>query len=258
VRRIAIALAAAVAVLAGAGAAQAKELTALQTCGAGGCTAVRGALLHRLIRLAEGARNPVAAPVPALAPYIRVEFTFRGDGGHGPSFSQYYVPKAHLAAVETGPGQASWVRPEPEQQRLYEQLAARVKPFAPPRFVGATVNGKPVAGGASYARLLTIRGERLLGVDAPDWAPIALRSAAPSPWTTAATTLEYSAQENVLWRGDEFVRLPGALASDVEHLRALHEPQSAGFPWLALPAALVVAALAAVGLLVVRRRPRAG
>ena len=255
-KRLVTALTAAVCLLVWAGAAQAKELRSAQACGAAGCTSVKGAvLLHRLIRLVESQGEPVAAAVPAPTRFYRIDFEVRGDGGPGPSFSQYYVPGIAEAAVETGPRQWTWVRvADPRLLRLYDRVVAGTTPFAPPRITGATVGGKRVASAASYALLLTIDGDASPNLSQPDWIPIELSSAQASPWTTGTTPLEYSPGTHLLWRGDRFIPLPDATASAIEHGRPLRLQKSEGFPWLVLPAALAAAALAAVGLVALRRR----
>jgi hypothetical protein len=238
------------------GAAQAKELRSVQACGASGCTRVADpALLHRLIRVFESQREPDATATPAPARYLRIDFEMRGDGGPGPSFSHYYVPGAGVAAMETGPGQWTWIRPQPRLIRLYERVAAATKPFAAPTIDAARVNGREVADAASYALLLTIDGPQgHPNLSKSDWQQIVLSSARPNPWTSGKTFLQYSPSTNLLWRGDQFIELPAGVASAIEQARPLRLREDGSLAWVAVPAALGAAAVAGVGVVARRRR----
>jgi hypothetical protein len=130
-----------------------------------------------------------------------------------------------------------------------------VDPFPAPTVARVRIAGKDVRDPASYARLFSLHE---LTDDYPDdgnWMTVRLETARPSPWSTGAATLEYSAGKNVLWRGAEFVNVPSALASRLEARKSLAGASDAGsFPWAALLGGLGGAAIVVPGAMVLRRR----
>lgn len=254
-KRLSLIVPIAVSALVWAGAAQSKELSSFKACGASGCKSVTApATLRALIRAIELQGEPVTTATPAPAPFFRLEFTAKDDEAVGPSFTQYYVPSREVVAIETDPEATAWVRAG-ALNSLYERVTAGVTPFGKPTFTRAALGGEAVSDAASYSRLFTLRGSTDDFPDDPDWMPISLGSARPSPWTTSAATLEYSPSKNVLWRGVEYVKLPDRLADNLEHHRSFATPASAGgFPWVPLLGALASAALLLGGAFIARRR----
>ena len=246
----------AVSALVWTGVAQTKEVTSFKACGASGCRAVitSPALLLRVIRMVELQGDAVSTRTPESAPYFRLEIGVDHESG-GRALTQYYVPSQGRVALQTGPDAWTWVLAG-KLRPLYERMTRGVGPFATPSFTRATVGGKPARDPASYARLFALRTSTDDMPDEPDWVAIELGSARPTPWTTNAATLEYSPSKHVLWRGVEYVKLPGSLAANLEDRRSLDAPASSGggFPWLPLLASLGGAAVLVAGALTFRRR----
>jgi hypothetical protein len=241
--------------LAFAGAAQAKELASFKACGDTGCKAVTApAALRALIKGLELQGEPVTTETPAPAPFFRLEFVMKGDEGMSPSFTQYYVPSTGTISIETESGSWSWVEIA-ALQPLYRKETAGLTPYGKPRFTRAALGGERLSDPASYSRLFTVQGESDDFPSDPDWLPITLTSAKPSPWSTYAATLEYSPSTNTLWRGVEYVKLTGKRAGNLEHRRSFAAGVSGGgFPWLPLLGALGAAPLLGAGALIVGRR----
>ena len=199
-----------------AGSAQAKQLSAVKVCGAAGCTSVSDrAVLTSLMRAIETQSQPLRVSTPSPAPFLRLEYWVKGDGGHGPDFVHYYLPSRRIMEVMTGPGSWSWIRPD-SVSALLRRVTNGVKPFPTPRIVSASLGSRTVQDPASYARLFAIKQKADAFGGASDWKRIVLRTRTPSPWSTAAATLEYSPSANVLWRGSEFVEVPSNIASRLE------------------------------------------
>jgi hypothetical protein len=215
-QRFAIAVVLAAAVLVWVGPAQAKQLSAFKVGGASGCTTVtdRG-VLKTLIRAIETQRELVRVATPSPAPFLRLEYWVKGDEGRGPTFVHYYVPSRGVAEVITGPGSWSWVRPDAIRAVL-RRMSKGTRAFPGPRISSVKVGGRAVQDPASYARLFAFKGTADSFAGASDWQRIVIRMNTPSPWSTAAATLEYSKSTNVLWRGNEFVRVPSWIAPRLE------------------------------------------
>jgi hypothetical protein len=204
------------ALLVSAGSAQAKQLSAFKVCGAAGCTSVsERAVLTTLMRAIESQGRLVRVSTPSPAPFLRLEYWVKGDGGHGPAFVHYYLPSRRVMEVITGPDSWTWVRPDAISAVL-RRVTSGVKPFPTPKIVSASIGGKTVQDPASYVRLFAIRQKADAFGGASDWKRIVVTTRTPSPWSTAAATLEYSPSANVLWRGSEFVEVPPNIASHLE------------------------------------------
>ncbi len=237
------------------GLSQAKELSSFKACGAAGCKAVTTpATLRALIQALELQGEPVTTATPAPAPFFRLEFTAKGDEGMSPSFTQYYVPAGGVIAIHPEAGSWAWIDAA-SLRSLYRKVTAGLTPYGTPTFTRAALGADALAAPASYSRLFTLTGSTDDLPTEADWIPITFGAAAPSPWTTQAATLEYSPSKNVLWRGVEYIKLPGRLAKNVEHHRSFAATASeSGFPWLALLGGLGGAALLVGGAFMVRRR----
>ena len=235
--------------------AQAKELSSFKACGAAGCREIKSpALLRSLIKGVEAQGEPVTTRTPAPVPFFRLEFTAKGDEGSTPSFTQYYTRSPALVAMETNPDAWTWVKAG-ALRALFDRVTAGVTPFAAPTIVSVKFGGKPVLDPASYSRLFSLASLTNDYPDNGDWTTIRLETAAPSPWSTGAATLEYSPGKNVLWRGTEFVKVPSALASRLEQHRSLAGATDASsFPWLALVGGLGGMAIVVPATMFFRRR----
>jgi hypothetical protein len=245
----------AAAVLVWASGAQAKELASLKVCGASGCKEVKGeAFLRDAIGLAEIQGEPVTIRTPRPAPYFRLEFRVKGDEGSTPSFLQYYVPASRAVTWRVGEGAWGWIHAG-ARRPLYERAIAGVKPFARPAITRVTIGGKPAADPASYTRLFRLNRATSDYPDDSDWIRIELGSKRPSPWSTHASTIEYSPSEDILWRGTEFIKVPEAIAARLEARKSLAVgTESDSFPWLPLVGGLGGASLLVPLALTLRRR----
>ena len=235
--------------------AQAKELTSLKVCGASGCKHVKGqAFLRAAIGLAEIQGEPVTIRTPPPAPFFRLEFMVKGDEGTTPSFLQHYVPSTGAVTWRVGESAWGWIDAG-ERRPLYERAIAGLKPFAKPTITRVTIDGKPAVDPASYTRLLWLNRPTSDYPDDSDWVRIELGSETSSPWSTHASTIEYSPSENILWRGTEFIKVPEAIAERLEARKSLAVATKSGsFPWLALIGGLGGASLAVPLALTLRRR----
>jgi hypothetical protein len=235
--------------------AQAKELSEFRVCGAGGCTAVTDPdVLGAIIRGIETQRELVRVSTPTPAPFLRLEYWMKGDLHKGPTFVHYYVPSRNVAAVVTGPTSWTWVRPDAVSD-VIRRAAQGVAPFPTPRITSVMIDGKAVRDPASYVRLFGLREKAKSFPDEPDWQQIVIRTPQPGPWSTSAATLEYSKSTNVLWRGNDFVRVPSSTASRIEARRSLSAPASRGsFPWTLLFGGIGGAAVIIPAAIFIRRR----
>jgi hypothetical protein len=216
-------------------AAAAKQLSSFSACGASGCNEITdAAVLRTLIRAVEGQRDPVHIPTPAPAPFVRLDFRFKGNNAKsGPTVSQFYVPSRGAILLQTGPDAWTWVRAGPLRPVLDRSLRS-VEPYATPVISRVTVGHDVVL---DTTHLFTAKSTTYTVSDEPDWVPVRIHTSRPSPWSAPAATLAYSPSTHVLWRGTEFVQL---------------SQKSGGFPWLIL----LGAALIAPGAVFVRRRRR--
>ena len=234
--------------------AQAKELSAFRVCGAAGCTSVTDrAVLTTLIRSFEAQRGLARVSTPPPATFLRLEYWIKGDRARGPSFVQYYVPSKGVAAVMTGPDSWTWIRPA-AVSAVFRRASKRVRPFRTPRISSVTIGGKAVRDPVSYVRLFALESKADEFPADPDWQRIVLRTAAPSPWSTSAATLEYSKTTNVLWRGNEFVKVPSSTASRIEARESLADVTTSSFPWPLLFGLGGAAVIVPTALFVRRRR----
>ena len=253
-KRLGAATLLAAAALIGAGIAQGKELSAFKTCGPSGCISVTNrTLLRSLIHGVEAQGEAVRAPTPPPAPFLRLEFWVQGDLAAGPSFVQYYVPSRGLVALMTDPAAWTWVRPG-ILGALLDRVTTGVAPFEAPRISRVTIGGKSVRDPTSYVRLFRLQRKAESFPDEPDWQRIVIETAGPTPWSTRAATLEYSASTNVLWRGSQFVEVPSTLATRLEDRKSLAGGDESGFPWLRLAAGIGAASLIVPTALIFRRR----
>jgi hypothetical protein len=241
--RVAIAAVSIVTVLAIAAPAWAKEPIRATFCGASGCRTFEDrATLNRI------PGGEATTPVGPAAPYYRVEIVNGEEGGATHSFFMYYVPSANAMA---------WDEPEGVMRyhpifgsptiNLMRRLTRELEPFPRPVVARAVVGGRHVTGAAAqtYLQLFDALPEAPLAESPNDWVLIDLRSSRPSPWTDGTTDLVFSPSANLLERGWTRVKLPDAVAADVEAARAIAGQERSWLPALAV-APLGVAAVALV------------
>jgi hypothetical protein len=234
--------------------AQAKQLSAFSVCGTARCRSITDRnVLRTLIRSFETQSEPARVSTPPPSPFLRLEYWIRGDRARGPSFVQYYIPSRDVAALMTGPGLWTWVRPD-AVNAVFRRVSGGVAPFRAPRFSSVTIDGQAVRGPASYVRLFALAGKADRFPDEPDWQRIVIRTADPSPWSTSAATLEYSKSTDVLWRGSDFVKIDASIASRIEAREPLSGPAGRSFPWTLLFGGLGGAAVIVPAAVFFRRR----
>jgi hypothetical protein len=233
------------------GAASAKELTQVQLCGPAGCTSVTD---RQMLRRIPTGGETTASPPPASSFYT-MRMTVDAEGEKH-AWTVFYVPAPNMVAAPDESGRITWFPIFGEEAtRLMKRLVAGVRPYPEPEITGATVDGKRVAGDAgSYLELFAVEPAGEAIPKEADWVSIKLTSKDPSPWTNAGSSLAYSRSAKLLERGFDLIRLPDALAADVESARPLGTDGRLLLPWLVL-AGLVAAvlALAALGALGRRR-----
>ena len=240
--------------LAWAATAQAKELSSFKACGASGCREIRDAeLLGPLLRAVEVQGEPVSVRTPVPAPFLRFEFSIRGDGA-GPSFVQYYVPSVGRVALQSNPGAWGWVKAG-ALRNLFAGMTKGVTPFPAPKITRVQVGGRTARDPASYRRLFLLAEATDDYPADNDWRSIRLVTKSPSPWSTSAATLEYSPSANALWRGSQFVRVPASLSARLEAAESLADKRDeSSFPWAALLGGIGAAAVVVPATVLARRR----
>jgi hypothetical protein len=236
-------------VLALPAAAQAKEITGFALCGPNGCEKADVAGFgHRPPFTQEGQ----AAPGPTA--FYRLDFTVDGQS----AFSSYYESRSGLATFEDGPGHVVWTRLAPRLATAAKEAAKHVEAFPAPRVTGARVGGRRVTDDpASYARLLNIAGPIAVPRTNSGSMGISLEARDPNPWTSVM--LLYYPADNILFRDTStFIKIPAALAADIEAARPLGSGGGPGVPWITI-AISSAGALLLAGILIRilrRRAPR--
>jgi hypothetical protein len=218
-------------------AAQAKEIDGLAVCGPESCEDVdMGGFGHRDPIAGDSATD--AGPTPS--DFLRVDFTV---DGHAAAFSVFYEPESGLVAIEGRPGHVEWARFDPRIATAVEDAAKRVEHFPAPRVTGVRVGSKEVEGDpSSYLPLLTLEGPFVLPKTNEDATSIRFEATDPNPWTEAS--ILYYPGDEVILRGATFVKLPAALAADIQAARALRTGgDGTSIPWLPIGVALLGAAL---------------
>jgi hypothetical protein len=238
------------AVLALPAAAQAKELSAVTFCGAGGCRTFD----HPRMDFAAGG-DGVSDSVPALAAYYTVRFTVVHEGDKD-SWQIFYIPGASMLGLRDERGHASFDATSGTPAKLFRDAVRGLKPYPAPAITRVTVGGKAVDDPASYARLLGIQSAGEARIGDPDWQAISLTSSRPSPWT-GEELLYFSPSTGILERGGEFIKLPKELSSTIAAGGSLNTPSSGGdggFDWPLVSGSLAVMAVLALATLVLIRR----
>jgi hypothetical protein len=233
--------------LAAAGPASGKELTGFTLCGPDGCktTTISG----------FGHNGPAGPPGDAAppGPYYRVTLLVDGTG----TWEMFYIRDtgqfAYVDGIDTRI--VNWARPAPKLATLLKDAARRLTPYPGPRITAVTVGGRRVEDDpGSYLRLFQLRG----GYADPGLGraePIRFETPAPNPWTLRPLT--YYPGTDVVAGARRWIRLPKALAADVEAARPLDAGGSGGLAGWAAAFTAVGATAAAVLVLalgLMRRR----
>ena len=106
-------LAGAALVLGGAATASAKEIAAVQACGADGCRDVTALATHAAL---DG--GPTTTAPERAAPFFRVEVTVRADKATRVTWNILYVPSARKLRADDG----TWMSPATTTRRELDRL----------------------------------------------------------------------------------------------------------------------------------------
>ena len=219
-KRIALLFAAATAALAVAGSAPAKEVSSVQVCGVSACNAITDRATLQQFEESVGADDSYVGPAAPAAYYV-VRVTIDAGDGQQVSWSDYYVPAAHVRRGTNERGHAQWWRTTKAEGALLDATAAGLAPFPVPGVTKATVGRKPAAEPDSYLSLYRLRVSPYAYPKHAGWRRIRLTSAVPSPWTDGANVLRYLPRERLLYRDGEYVRLSRPVARAMQHAAAL-------------------------------------
>ena len=228
-------------------AAAAKGISALEVCGAAGC---REVAVPPGIHASLGSATRNVAP-SAPAPFVELRVFRDGTAAE----TAWYVPRTRLLAVRGEGGGAEW-HPLVAGSALDDRIAAAARGVAPhvPRGTAAYVGTRRVQGDVSgYLQLFGVPSAGPVHERDARWVGISVKTAPPSPW--ALTYLAFSARGMLLQRGPAVVRLPEAVAADVEAARPIAPDDGRNLlPWLSVAAlAAVLLVLAAANALGERR-----
>ena len=250
-RTLALVLAAALAL---PGAAAAKELVQVKACGASDCTTTRGP--DELRAFPTGGESP-GAPPPAGA-YYTLELTVDGEGEEH-SWTSWYAPEANMLAGLDEYQRVVWFPVVgPTATRAIREAVAGIEPFPAPTITSVRIGDRVVTKGAeTYLRLFALPTD--MGTAQPkdpDWVPVDLRSARPTPWTAGDGEFAFSANAQALERGYELVPLPERFSDAIAAGRPLGDDSGNRLlPWLVLAA--VIAGMLVLALLGRALAPRA-
>jgi hypothetical protein len=188
--------------------AAAKAIKSVTVCGASGCRTI-----HDPPQKIASGGDGVPDAAPAVAPYYTVRLT-AGEPGAFESWEIFYVPEPAFLGLRAEDGRAVFERLDGAALPLIRTAARAVEPFPAPTITRVTVEGRPVADPASYARLLTIEGEESTIAPPGDFVPIVFHASRPSPWTDLRY-LMFSPSSGTLERSIRLIALPDALATAV-------------------------------------------
>lgn len=231
-------------------AAAAKQIVALQVCGAHGCVDVDAPPgLHGY----PGATGGVSVTPPA-APFHEVKVSM--DGDHWATL--WYVPSRRLFAVSDPTGAVRWGPSSQRVDLLIEAAAEGVVPHVP-RAVAATIGDRAVRGDVSgYLGLFAVGGRpRAVPRLDSDFDEVRVRTEPASPWAQAS--LWFYPDDSVLAGGPRPVRLPEPTADALRAARPISFASAGegGFDRpLLVGAVLVATALGGVAVAASRRSRR--
>ena len=230
-------------------AAAAKGPATLEICGATECRTFRA-------DPSRGGRNAVLVfsvlnealdstrfrPAPPPSPYFTLQVDAEGLDAPEP---RTYVPASELMSQGS-----SWIAAQPDIAAALKRATTDLEPAPPPPIRSATVAGLRVDDPALYARLLGAFPAADPPADRSSAVEIALRGDRVTPWTDPDRPLRYLAATDLLQRGPDWVRVPPALAADVERDLASVGTDARG----ASAGAVAIAVLLGLALLLVAWR----
>ena len=119
-RTLPVLIAGAALALGSATVASAKEIAAVQACGADGCRDVTALATHAAL---DG--GPTTSAPERAAPFFRLEVTFRHDTAQRPSWTYVYVPSAQKIRGDDG----TWMSPATTTLQELDQLVRGSAPL---------------------------------------------------------------------------------------------------------------------------------
>jgi hypothetical protein len=247
VRIVAVLLAASAAGVLNPDAAAKGPIESIRVCGPARCATVRErAFLDELeSRLRETPSPRASAPLPSAY------YTLRDSEGR---LFGYFMPSTGSLGWSWGGGGVgawSWMR---LSRAAAEALGQRVAPFERPKLVALRVAGRPVRNLDGYETLLgPLARAAIPRAAGARWITLSFHWPAQNPWSRPDVPIQYDPDERVLFRANDWFRVPDPLADRVEvdaGLRAA--PKRNSRVELAAGAALAVVALA---LLLLTRAP---
>jgi hypothetical protein len=234
--------------------AAAKGPATLEICGADACRTFEAdpARSDRNVELVFSALNVafdgfefVAAPAPA--PFYTLRVSAEGLDDVEP---RTYVRSEGLMSVDS-----RWVRLQGSLARRYLRATAGLAPAAPPVVREARVAGVTVDDPAPYGRLLDDLPRVAAAAPGQPSVEIRLTPDRVTAWADPERPLRFYADEDLLRRGFEWVRVPPEVVAAIERDAGYETDAGAirAVP-LALAAAIAATLLAAGWLLLARRR----
>ncbi len=219
---------------------------AFELCGPSGCERIVGRTNYEtVVGLLAVAPDPSGhATPPPIAPFyeIRVELS-RTETDRG-----FFVPASQVLKPPLYAGEPGWIRATPEALEVLAPAMRAISPWPAPQITDARVGGRVVADPSFYSALYDELPKAPPGQGVGTGATITLQSDRSSPWTYGFNTLKYFPDDNVLYRGGEWVQLPPAISERLKQGGGLKGPEgTSGMPWeLAVISVLGVLALASL------------
>ena len=222
--------------------AWAKELTGFTLCGPEGC--------RETDMTGFGHEDPFSGDAEAAPPGAYLTAALKVDGDS--SWRMFYVPREGLLAfADCDAHTMRWMRPDPRLDTALKLTARGLQAYPGPRLRAVTIGAKRIEDGASsYLGLLGLRSTY---ADPGSGSGVRIRfeALAPSPWTEEE--LYYFPETDVVAGAGRLVRLPSAMAADVEAGRPLDAASQRGWTSPVLAAVAAVLVLAAIVVLLRRR-----
>ncbi len=241
-------------------AAGAKEIGAVEVCGASACREIGASAARAFGAGPYGTSSPVSE-VPAASPqsYYVVRFYARDGRRLFEAFRSYFVAAPGLLRPEDERGQAqAWGRAGARQAAALRRATRGLDPYAPPRLTSVRVGAHPSREPAAYASLLGLR--RLPGSPPTGRSIyITLHWRGRNPWS-AQELFVYYPRQRILFGANGYVRVPEELAVGIEREAAGLPPTTPAdpFPWatVALATGALALGVGPLGLVLASRRRR--
>jgi hypothetical protein len=250
VRKLLIAAAAAVICLVVPAGAAAKELSSATICGESGCRTI-----DRPNELLAGGGDGIPEPAPAASPYYAVRLTTTHEGREE-AWTIFYVPGPAMLGFRSERDAAQFEQLEGPVVAAWRAAARGVDPFPAPRITSAAVDGEPVADPQSYLSLYGRTDEGAAYPAEPDFVPIVLHAARPSPWTDLRYVM-FSPSAGAVELGTRIVKLPEDTTAAIVARESLDDPSSSrGFAWPAVSFGLASALVLTLAAALLARRSR--